>query len=403
MTINTAAAKTSVTLKSLSSEDRAFKVEWSDGHVSEFHYVWLRYNCACDLCGDLDSGIGTVMMADIPNDVGPKEAHIDRSGDLCVIWDYDGHESRFNPEWLRNYCYSETARIDRRHRPKLWDCSFTDQIPIFDHDEVTQNESSLLEVFEHVNDYGFARVSGAPLSLEALSAFSNLFGHHITTDALGTFNDIVTKEKKVFFTDVPAAIPLHSDQTYRHTPMGLNFFHCLKTGGKGGDSLLADSFKIARALRETEPKAFQLLSTVPVQFYRYIDGQAAYFTEACAISVDYLGEVVGFRYANRQTTAPLDLPSDLVEPMHDAQRILSKLMRDPHFQIQFLLKPGDILIYDNQRVLHGRTTYDESLGVRHLRSVEVNREEFHNRLRLLMIKLGSTTPKNIALMRGALG
>ena len=112
--------------------------------------------------------------------------------------------------------------------------------------------------------------------------------------------------------------------------------------------------------------------------------------------------VVGFRYANRQTTAPLDLPAELVEPMHDAQRKLSALMRHPDFQIQFLLEPGDILAYDNQRVLHARTGYDESQGARHLRVVEVSRDEFHNRLRLLMIKLNRPVPRNIALARGAL-
>ena len=120
------------------------------------------------------------------------------------------------------------------------------------------------------------------------------------------------------------------------------------------------------------------------------------------ICVDHLGDVVGFRYSNRQTSAPLDLPAELVEPMHDAQRKLSALMRHPDFEIQFLLEPGDILVYDNQRVVHGRTHYDDSQGVRHLRQVEVSRDEFHNRLRLLMIKLNRPEPRNLAMARGAL-
>ena len=118
--------------------------------------------------------------------------------------------------------------------------------------------------------------------------------------------------------------------------------------------------------------------------------------------MDYLGEVVGFRYSNRQTTAPLDLPDELIEPMHDAQRKLSALMRRPEFKVQFLLERGDLLAYDNQRVLHGRTDYDESKGQRHLRSVEISREEFHNRLRLLMIKLKRPEPRNVVFVRGAL-
>ena len=389
-------------IRGFESAERAFHVDWRDGHQSVFHYVWLRFNCACDICGDLDSGIGTVMMADIPGDVAPRHTRVDDAGNLNVVWDYDGHESWFDPRWLREYCYSETARLGRRHRPTLWNASLNHKVPIFDYQQVFDDEAARLEAFEHLTDYGFSRFRGAPLSLEGLANFTDLFGHRLTSDSLGTFNDVVTKEKKVFITDVPAAIPLHTDQTYRHAPLGINFFHCLKTSGAGGETVLADAFEIARVLRETDPEAFELLTTLPLQFYRYIEGHAAYFTEACAISVDYLGEVVGFRYANRQTTAPLDLPNEWVEPMHDAQRKLSALMRHPDFKIQFLIEPGDIMAYDNQRVLHARTGYDESQGVRHLRVAEVSRDEFLNRLRLLMGKLKQQVPRNLSLARGAL-
>ena len=382
--------------------ERAFDVQWSDGHESVFHFVWLRFNCACETCGDLDSGIGTVMMADIPEDVSPREAGVDDGGRLCVVWDHDGHESRFEPDWLRANCYSEAARLARRHRPTLWDASFIDRIPSFDYGRVVEDDAARLEAFEHLRDYGFARMRGAPRTFDTLMDFADLFGHRITSDSLGPYSDIKTREKQLFFTDMPAALPKHTDQCYRHSPLGINFFHCLRTSGVGGETVLADAFEIARVLRETEPEAFELLSTVPIQFYRYIEGRAAYYTEACVISVDYLGEVTGFRYSNRQTTAPLDLPAELIEPMHDAQRKLSALMRHPDFEIRFLLEPGDILVYDNQRVIHGRTLYDDSQGARHLRSVETSREEFHNRLRLLMIKLERPGAKSLSLARGAL-
>ena len=174
-------------------------------------------------------------------------------------------------------------------------------------------------------------------------------------------------------TVAPRAIPKHTDQSCRHAPLGLQTFHCLRTGGTGGETVLADAFEIARVFRETEPEAFEVLSTVPHQFYRYVEGRAAYYSEACIISVDYFGEVTGFRYANRQTSSPLDMPEHLVKPVHDALRKLSALMRDPAFEIKFLLKPGDMMIFDNQRLIHGRTHYDDTSGARHLRTMEASR------------------------------
>ena len=386
----------------LDSGEDAFTVKWTDGHESIFHYVWLRFNCACDTCGDLDSGIGNVMMADIPEEVSPREAGIDDAGRIHVVWNYDGHESWFDPVWLRAHCYSESARSVRRHRPKLWDASFIGRLTAFAYDDVVNDDETRLGTFEHLRDYGFAMARGAPPTLNALETFSGLFGHPVVTDALGRYYDLRTAKKKIYITDAPRPIPKHTDQCYRHAPLGLQTFHCLRTGGTGGETVLADAFELARVLRETEPDAFEVLSTVPHQFYRYVEGRAAYYSETCIISVDYFGEVTGFRYANRQTSAPLDVPQHLVKPVHDALRKLSSLMRDPAFEIRFLLEPGDMMIFDNHRVIHGRTHYDDTGGARHLRTMEMSREEFHNRLRLLMIKLNRPEPRNLKLPRGAL-
>lgn len=389
-------------MESLDVGDDAFAVRWSDAHESVFHYVWLRFNCACSSCGDLDSGIGDVMMADIPEEVAPRQARIDDQGRIHVVWNYDGHESRYEPAWLRAHCYSDPARAARRHRPKLWNASLIDRLKVFDYDEVVNDDATRLETFEHLRDYGFARARGAPPTLRALETFSDLFGHAVVTDALGRYYDLRTLKKKIYITDAPRAIPKHTDQSYRHAPLGLQTFHCLRTGGSGGETVLADAFEIARVLREKDPEAFRLLSTVPHQFYRYVEGRAAYYSEACIISVDYFGEITGFRYANRQTSAPLDVPEHLVKPVHDALRKLSALMRDPAFEIRFLLEPGDMMIFDNQRVIHGRTHYDDTSGARHLRTMETSREEFHNRMRLLMIKMNRPQPRNLKLPRGAL-
>ena len=106
-------------------------------------------------------------MADIPEDVSPRKARIDDAGKLFVVWDHDGHESSFDPDWLRAHCYSETARLAHRHRPKLWDASFIDRLPAFEYRQVVEDDAARLEAFEHLRDYGFARTRGAPLDLPA--------------------------------------------------------------------------------------------------------------------------------------------------------------------------------------------------------------------------------------------
>lgn len=45
--------------------------------------------------------------------------------------------------------------------------------------------------------------------------------------------------------------------------------------------------------------------------------------------------------------------------------------------------PGDVLIFNNQRVMHGRTAFDATAAERHIRSCHVELDEFYSSLHLL--------------------
>jgi trimethyllysine dioxygenase len=57
----------------------------------------------------------------------------------------------------------------------------------------------------------------------------------------------------------------HTDNTYFSDPAGLQMFHLLShTDGTGGASQLVDGFGAANQLKEQDPEAYEILSTVPV-------------------------------------------------------------------------------------------------------------------------------------------
>ena len=39
-----------VTIEDITNNSRIVTINWDDGHVSEFHYGWLRDNCRCSAC-----------------------------------------------------------------------------------------------------------------------------------------------------------------------------------------------------------------------------------------------------------------------------------------------------------------------------------------------------------------
>lgn len=390
--------------------DRAVQILWQDGHSSLFHYLWLRYNCRSRNCGDPLSGVSDLRLTYFAPDIRPKKLEVTPDNRLHIVWIeedagcpecpgtvYDGH-------WLRAHCYSDAERARRRalNRPVLWDKEIGKDLPEVNYEFALSGEDGQFAVLDDLYKFGFVRVRGGPTTQDGLENVAKLAGIIMDTH-FGKFFDIITKPAAQIVTDLPGHISLHTDNTYRHNPTGIHFFQGVALApGNGGATILGDGFRIAEALRERDPDAFTLLTRTPQRFHRYLPERIAQYTEAPSISLDWEGEVCGFRYANRVTAAPLDLPEDLIEPMYLAQRKLVKLMDDPEFEVRFMIEPGDVLAYDNHRVLHGRTAFTETTTRRHLRRCATEREEFQSRYRLLSEKQGRDLGET-PFARGALG
>ena len=53
------------------------------------------------------------------------------------------------------------------------------------------------------------------------------------------------------------------------------------------------------------------------------------------------------------------------------------------YRIEFKLLPGDLLMMDNHRLLHGRTSYDVSEGKRYLKGCYIDHDSTEGKLRHL--------------------
>ena len=376
-------------IRKLDAGERAIAIEWADGHKSKFHYLWLRYACACKLCGNPESGVGSLLITDFATDIAPQSVALNNEGKVVVLWQPDGHRSEYNAEWLRLWCYSDVERKRRKFRPKVWRAKSLKSIPTVAFSEATQSDSGRLEMLTLLRDYGLVLVKGGPVSPQTIEDVAARVGCIHESLMLKRVSNIVTNQKVKLITDTPMRIWPHTDQCYRHSPPGITFFQCLETAADGGGaSTMADGFAIAEHLRQTDPEAFRLLSTVPQRFQRHLPNETAQYADSHIISLDIDGDVTGIRYAHRVTAAPLSVSEELIEPMYRAIRKLVELMKSEEFVVSFVIEPGDTLAFDNHRVLHGRTEYDASRGRRHLLRCEVDREEHHSNLRLLLRKAG---------------
>lgn len=149
----------------------------------------------------------------------------------------------------------------------------------------------------------------------------------------------------------------------------------------GGESILVDGFKIAGHMREHDPEAFAVLSSNSMDFYN-VDTKSDYRFRAPVFMLNNEGEVIEVRLANF-LRGPLDLPSEKIVPIYKGYRRFIQLTREARFQFFYRLEPGDLLVFDNRRVLHARNAFDLQKGDRHLQGCYVDRDELLSRIRIL--------------------
>jgi gamma-butyrobetaine dioxygenase len=177
----------------------------------------------------------------------------------------------------------------------------------------------------------------------------------------------------------PKPLSVHTDNPYRDPCPTLQLLHCLVQAERGGLTALSDGFYAADKLRQESPQAFDLLTSQEV-LYRYESETAMLASRDKIITLDSHGEVKKIRINNR-SIAPLSLPFESVIPFYAALSAFRNILESEKSQFRFLLQPGDLLLLDNERVLHGRT--GESVGERHLQGCYADRDGLLSTLKVL--------------------
>jgi gamma-butyrobetaine dioxygenase len=139
--------------------------------------------------------------------------------------------------------------------------------------------------------------------------------------------------------------------------------HCLRAADDGGQTSLTDGFAAARELRATSRETFAVMAGTPVPF-GYTDDSTELRASQPLIQLSPRGRVRGIRFNNR-SARPLRLPYAEVTAFYAAYRRWAELLARPERQLNLRLAPGDCLIFDNTRILHGRTAFGGT-GGRHL-------------------------------------
>ena len=103
------------------------------------------------------------------------------------------------------------------------------------------------------------------------------------------------------------------------------------------------------------------------------------------ISLDENNQFKQVRFSPRLDFVPL-LEKNKLELFYKSRNKISELYNSDDFRIEFKLTPGDLLMMDNHRLLHGRTVYDANEGNRFLQGCYIDYDSTEGKLKYLKRK-----------------
>ena len=137
----------------------------------------------------------------------------------------------------------------------------------------------------------------------------------------------------------------------------------------------------AEFIKLNEPEAFESLTKTNLR-YRFQDKDIILENWGELIELDKDGDYKQVRYSTRVDYVP-PLENEKLESFYKARKLLGDLYTSSDFEIKFKLSPGDVMMFDNHRLLHGRTSYDSSEGARHLQGCYLEFDSTDGKLRHL--------------------
>lgn len=340
---------------------------FANGSQSQrLHSVWLRERTTED--GTIDTGSLQRLYDPAKIDADLRAIDIEPTAAGSRITWSDGHVQSIN--------YTVLARelgflIDPAELPEPQGWSVEpDPFPRLPW-PVQDDDAALLAALDAFWIHGFVVFTGTPTEPGSLEQIAGRFGLVRETN-FGLLFDVFSKPNPVDLAYTPIELKAHTDNPYRRPVPSIQFLHCLVNDATGGESTLVDGLAASNDYAAIDPEGHEALTNTMVTYrYHYADQNLT--NRSPIIETDADGSFMGIRNSDRLDFVDAVDP-DALDVYYRARARLRELLNDPARRATFLLGPGDVMMMDNRRLLHGRNSYQLESGLRHLQGCYIEHD-----------------------------
>jgi gamma-butyrobetaine hydroxylase len=374
-----------ITTVEIIEDGSAVRVGWDDGARARFHAVWLRDNSSDSETRSPANGQRLITVLDLPQGLRVAEAGLRADGALDLRFHPEAKQVAFSSAWLKTRIYDRALPRDAGWvGPQIarWGRDLEADIPLVDYTGARTDPALLASWLAAVVRYGFAVMTGVACRSGALADVVGLFGYIRETN-YGRWFDVKAEVNPTNLAYTNLGLQAHTDNPYRDPVPTLQLLMCLENSVEGGESIVVDGFHAATRLRERDPEGFALLTRYCARF-EYAGTSGVHLSaRRPVIELAPDGEIIAIRFNNRSAAPVVDVPYEHMEAYYRALRQFAQIIEDPDLAVGFRLKPGELFIVDNTRVLHARKPFAGS-GSRWLQGCYADKDGLLSTLTVLM-------------------
>jgi gamma-butyrobetaine dioxygenase len=358
-------------------KDHGVDVPLPGGKSGYFNFYWLRDNCPTSF--DSQTRERTFDIFHLSRE--PRPASVSLAGEaLEITWTEDGHTSRYALDWLSQYGEGKPRRDPADLPRRAWYADHYSDIARFSQPRLMADRNEVVKWIEAMLVEGVAIVTDMPDSDEALTQTVRLIGH-VRPTFFGEYFDVKTHINPTNLGYTAKALELHTDTPAEEMAPGVQFLHCRANSVEGGMSLFLDGVAVANDLRKEHPEDFELLSETLIPYYCEHDDYDMRSRQR-VIELDERGEVSGVTISQHMADI-FDLPQTFLDLYYPAFCRFGRMLQSDKYVMRFRLNATECIVFDNHRIVHGRSAYSATSGDRWLRGCYADRGEMRGAYRAL--------------------